>query len=305
MNIAAQTIPAVDVTFKFLPPEYANALRGLGIKARRPLDGPSQGLHRSRRHGSSVEFAEYREYSPGDPVHLVDWAVYARSDRYVIRQYEEETSLRACILLDISRSMDFKSRGLYSKIDYARYLAAGLMYLLVEQRDPVGLITFDDAIRDQFEPAGSFEGMRPILEHFETIVPARESRIEQALHDAALRLTGKTLVIIVSDLMEPPEHVLRGLRHLTHDGHDVTVLHTIDRAERHLDIEGLAEIRDLETGRKLEIQADEFRDIYESEVARYLDEIRRGCLEARALYHEIDTAETLEVALQKRATRQR
>jgi uncharacterized protein (DUF58 family) len=143
--------------YKFLPPELADRLRGLNLVVRKPVEGALQGQHRSPHHGSSVEFADYREYTRGDPPNLIDWAVYARTDRHVIRRYQEETNLRAYILLDTSESMGFRELGPISKMDYACYVAAGLMYLLVSQSDAAGLTLFNDA------PGKSFPDRKSVV----------------------------------------------------------------------------------------------------------------------------------------------
>ena len=163
--------------YRYLPPRMAERLRGVEIGVRRPMDGSHQGLHRSPAFGSSVEFAEYREYAPGDPVSQIDWPVYARSDRYVIRRFHEDVSIRCYIMLDISGSMKYQQDGPLQKSEYACYLAAGMMYSMVQQGDIVSLITFDNQIRDYYEPSGSFVGLKPMLQGLEKIEPKNKGNI--------------------------------------------------------------------------------------------------------------------------------
>jgi uncharacterized protein (DUF58 family) len=283
--------------YKFLPPQLAERLRGLGLSVRRPVEGAMQGLHRSPHHGSSVEFADYREYTPGDSPSLIDWAIYARSDRYVIRRYQEETNLRAHLLLDISESMSFRQAGLHSKMDYACYLAAALMLVLVGQSDSTGLTFFNDEIRQSFAPVGSLEGLRPILLALEDIVPSGRSQIEQALHQTAEKIRRRSLVILISDLLQEPSGIIRGIQHLRHNLHEVLVLQPLDAAEMSLTFSGLAELRELETGARLPVEGDEIREAYAHEVSRFLEEIRRGCLGSLADYHLIDTRTPVEETL--------
>ncbi len=286
-----------SAAYKFLPPELADRLRGLGLAVRKPVEGALQGLHRSPHHGSSVEFADYREYTRGDPPSLIDWAVYARTDRYVIRRYQEETNLRAYLLLDTSESMAFRDQGLHTKMDYACFLAAGLMYVLVSQSDAVGLTLFNDTIGQSFQPTGSLEGLRPMLLALEEIKPSGRSNIDQALHRLAEQIQRRSLVILISDLLQNPAQIVRGLQHLHHNKHEVLVVQPLDAAEVSLNFGGLSELRELETGARLPVHADEIREAYAQEVQKFLDEIRRGCLDCLADYHLIDTRTPVEEAL--------
>jgi len=292
-----------SAAYKFLPPELAERLRNLGLAVRKPVEGAVQGLHKSPHLGASVEFAEYRNYVPGDAPDLIDWAVYARSDRYMIRRYREETNVRAYVLLDCSESLAFKDEGLYTKFDYACYVAAGLMFILLNQGDAAGLISFRDGLVKSFPPAGSFESLRPLLLHLEELQPTGMTNIEAALHQTAELINRRSLIILISDLLQNPAEVLRGIHHLQHDGHDVTVLHTLDPGELRLTFTGHAELRELETRAKMVIEADEIKDAYAREVDRYLTELRQGCAQTNAEYHLVNTRHPIEEAIQLRATR--
>ncbi|MFZ4394311.1 MAG: DUF58 domain-containing protein [Kiritimatiellia bacterium] len=284
-------------SYKYLPARLAETLKGAGLPVRRPVHGAQIGRHRSPHHGSSVEFAEYRSYSPGDPTSLIDWPVYARTDRYMIRQFYEETNMRGYVLLDISGSLGFRGDGPMSKMDCASYLAAGMLYTLVSQRDFAGMITFDAKMRDIFKPAGSAEGLRPLLLHLEGIAPEGEGDIEAAIHQATAVMKKKSLVVLISDLLQDADRILRGIRHLYHDGHNIVVLHVMDRAERKLSLGDVAELRDLETKSKLVIEVDEIRDAYERAVRHHLEKIRVGCNECLAVYRLVDTADQIETVL--------
>jgi uncharacterized protein (DUF58 family) len=262
----------------------AERLRGLEIGVRRPMDGSHQGLHRSPSFGSSVEFAEYREYVHGDPISRIDWPVYARSDRYVIRQFHEDVSIRCTILLDTSASMGYKQDGPLSKLEYGCTLAAGLMYAMIQQGDTVSLITFDNEIRRHYEPCGTFVGLRPMLLGLEETEPKNEGNIEAALHVAAELCKGRSLVVIISDFLQEPDRVLRGIHHLYHDGKDVTLLHVLDPAELYLPMSGLVEVVSLETREKLTVDFRQVRDAYLEQLHLYLEQLRRGSQEVRADY---------------------
>lgn len=283
--------------YKYLPIQLAERLRGLSLNARRPVAGSLQGAHRSPHFGASVEFAEYREYSPGDPPQLIDWSVYARSDRYMIRRFHEETNLRAVICLDTSASLSFQGSGAAPKMEYAARLAAGLMFILVNQGDTVGLATFDRRLNVRFAPTGTQEGLRPLLLALETLAPAGDSDIESALHQAAEAFHARSQLIIISDLLARPEGILRGVRHLHHNGHDLIVLHVLDETELHLPLQGLVEFRELETGGKMIVATDEIRDAYRRAVTDHIEALRRGCVDCRADYHLLRTAVPLDELL--------
>lgn len=248
-----------------------------------------RGLHRSPHFGASVEFAEYREYTPGDPIGLIDWSVYARTNRYVIRRFLEETNLRAYLLLDTSESLAFQDTGPMTKMDFACYLAAGLLYLLVNQGDSAAFSTFDRQQRSAFEPIGTREGLRPLLLHLESIRPNGRGDIEAAIHEAANRARARSLFIIISDFLQDAAAIVNGLRHLHHDGHSIIALHVLDHGERELGFSGIAELRELETGRRLVIDVENVRTAYAAAVGRHIDELRAGCAECMADYHLLDT----------------
>lgn len=286
--------------YRYLPPQMAERLRGVEIAVRRPMDGSRQGLHRSPAFGSSVEFAEYREYVPGDPIARIDWPVYARSDRYVIRRFHEDVSIRCYIVLDISESMKYRQGGPLTKSEYACYLAAALMYLMVKQGDTVSLITFDDRIRQYHEPAGSFVGLKPMLLGLEEIEPKKKSNIEAGLHSAAELIKGRALVILISDLLQEPKNILRGINHLYYDGKEITLFHILDPAEMQMPRAGLVNVSALETGKKIMVDFRQIRDAYLKQLRLYLDELRAGCQEIRAEYILTETRrEVIDVILER------
>jgi uncharacterized protein (DUF58 family) len=278
----------------------AERLRGVEIGVRRPMDGSHQGLHRSPAFGSSVEFAEYREYAPGDPVSQIDWPVYARSDRYVIRRFHEDVSIRCYIMLDISGSMKYQQDGPLQKSEYACYLAAGMMYSMVQQGDIVSLITFDNEIRDYYEPSGSFVGLKPMLQGLEKIEPKNKGNIEASLHTAAEMIKGKALVVIISDLLEEPESILQGINHLYYDGKEITLFHILDPAEMNMSVKGLADVTSLESKEKVTVDFRRVREAYLEQLRLYLDELRSGFQKIRAEYILTETrTEVYDAILQR------
>jgi len=286
--------------YRYLPPRMAERLRGVEIGVRRPMDGSHQGLHRSPAFGSSVEFAEYREYAPGDPVSRIDWPVYARSDRYVIRRFHEDVSIRCYIMLDISASMKYQQDGALQKSEYACYLAAGMLYVMIQQGDMVSLITFDDQIREYYEPSGTFVGLKPMLQGLEKIEPKNKGNIEASLHSAAELIKGRALVVVISDLLEEPENILQGINHLYYDGKEVTLFHILDPAEMNMSITGLADVTSLETKDKITVDFRRIRDAYLEQLRLYLDELRSGLQKTRSEYILTETrTEVYDAILQR------
>jgi len=285
--------------YKYLPSTLAEVLMTQGISVRRPVHGIQTGFHRSPHHGASIEFAEYRAYTPGDPISRIDWPVYARTDKYLIRQCYEETNLRATILLDTSASLAFRDEGPMTKMEYGCFLAAGLMFMLVNQRDTVSLMAFDAKMTKGFSPAGTSEGIRPMLEYLETIQPAGCGDIEAAIHEAANRIASKGLVVIISDFLQHADKILRGIRHLHHDGHNIVVFHVMDRGERKLSFGGVADLRDLETKARLVLDVDEVREAYEVAVVRHQETLRAVCADCLASYHLIETTQPVHTVLSR------
>ncbi len=289
-------------SFKYLSPRVADQIRGLALSSRRPMQGTIQGLHRSPDMGASVEFAEYREYIPGDAPNLIDWSVYAKTDRYMIRRFQDETNLRATVLVDSSASLDYKKLGSLTKFEYACTLAAGFMYLLACQGDSVSLSFFSRKIVKRFAPVSSTESLSPVLLEMEKFKASGKGDIEKSLHEAADLLKQRSLVIIISDLLQAPEQLARGIQHLQHNRHDVTVYHVLDGAEVTLPYKGLVEMRDLETGEKQLIQSDEIRPRYTEAINHYLRHVQRICSGSGSAYYTIDTRTSPLDALAKAAS---
>ena len=219
----------------------------------------------------------------------------------MIRRFQDETSLRACVLVDSSASLDFRQTGPVTKFEYACSLAAGLMYLLVCQGDGAALSFFASGLTKRFESVASTETLSPILLEMEKLQPRGVGNIEKSLHEAAELLTQRSLVIVISDLLQPPVEFARGIQHLQHNRHEVTVFHVLDAAEIALPMHGLVELRDLETHEKLLIEADEIRPRYAQAIQGYLAEVSRLCTACGAHYFTVDTRTPMLEALAKRA----
>ena len=284
---------------RYLQPEYVATFASLELRARMVVEGFMTGLHRSPYRGFSVEFAEHRAYQPGDELRYVDWKVYGRTDRYYIKQYEEETNLRAWIALDASSSMAFSSEGNVSKFEYGVSLAAAISLLLLRQRDAVGSALFDTELREMIPPSARRSVLHQILNSFSGAAPQGERRtsILPSLNLLAEKIRRPGLVVVISDFLEDPADVITALRNLRYRRGNVLALQLLDPLERSFDFPTAGTFRDMETGAEMESQPAEVRRAYRREVEKFTGEIRRGCRENRIEYALIDTATPFDRAL--------
>ncbi len=246
------------------------------------------GLHKSPYHGFSVEFAEHRPYMPGDSLRNLDWKVFAKTDRYYVKQYEEETNLKAYLLLDVSNSMNFGTTGV-TKFQYASYLAAALSYLMIQQRDAVGLATYDTALRAYLPPRSVRTYLNVLLGQLEKTQPTSGTDIGKNLHAVAERITRRGLIIVLSDLLDDPAAILSGLKHFRHDGHEVLVFHILDPREIDFAYSGDVRFHDLETTEELLTQPWHLRREYRELMASFIDRLRHGCREDSIDYTLLNT----------------
>jgi len=281
---------------KYLDPEVLNSIAGLELKARLIVEGFVSGMHRSPFHGFSVEFAEHREYVPGDDVRFVDWKVFGKSDRYYIKQYEEETNLRAWLLVDTSESMEYGT-GALSKIDYARHAAAALAYLITQQQDAVGLCLFNDHVQDVLPPASSAGHLRVLVKRLAERQTSGKTGLSAAVNKACEQLGRRGVVIILSDLLDSPDSVMDAVQLLRHRSHEVILIHLLDRDERTFPFERITRFEGLEAMPQVVADPAALRTQYLKELDSFTRRIRRGCLRNGADFVEIDTSTHLDVAL--------
>jgi uncharacterized protein (DUF58 family) len=288
-------MPAADYR-TFLNPEVVSRLKSLEMRARLVVEGFITGLHKSPYHGFSVEFAEHRQYMPGDPMRNIDWKVFAKSDRYFVKEFEEETNLKAYILLDASKSMSYTS-GKISKFTYAAQLAAALAFLMLKQRDAVGLVAFDERVRTYIPPKSASVHLHALLTTLAAVEPASTTDAGVALHEMAERIKRRGLIIILSDLFDNPSTVLAGLKHFRHRKHEVLVFHILDPAERHFDFPVEAIFRDLETGEEISTLPWQIKAEYQRTIGAHIDRFRRECRDAFVDYVPMDTSVPYDYAL--------
>ena len=275
-------------SFKYLEPEVVAKLSNLSLVGRLVVEGFITGLHKSPHKGFSVEFAEHRQYVPGDDLRYLDWTVFARTDNYFIKQYEEETNVKAYLLVDRSASMGFGS-GSVTKLQYACYLAAALSYLMIRQRDAAGLVTFDSQIRRLLPPRSRPTQLRAILEELQDLEPGEQSDLGRTFHDLAENIKRRGLIIVFSDLLDNPDRLLPALQHFRHNKHEVLVFHILDRQELEFDYEDYATFQDLETGRQLPLDPAFFRQTYLDRIEAYQSRFRRFASENRIDYLMLST----------------
>ena len=282
---------------RFLKPKVIAKLANMELRARFVVEGFLVGLHRSPYHGFSVEFAEYRQYNPGDPVKNIDWKAYGRTDRYYIKEFEEETNLRSYILLDASGSMGFSSEGNMPKLEYASYLAASFAYLMQMQKDAVGLTVFDTAIRDERPPSSTRVRLFELLRLLEKTEAGGDTGLAEVFGQVAQRVKRRGLVLILSDLYDDPDAIITAVKHFRHRGHEVIVFHIVDPIEMAFDFKKETLFTDLESGKRIQTQPWAIREEYQRRFMGYIDRMRMAFEDVQVDYELIDTRESFDVAL--------
>ncbi|MCZ6819819.1 MAG: DUF58 domain-containing protein [Calditrichaeota bacterium] len=281
---------------KYLNPEILSKLSSMELRARLVVEGFITGLHKSPYHGFSVEFAEHRQYMPGDDIKHIDWKVYGKTDRFYVKQFEEETNLKSYLLLDASASMGYKSNGV-SKLEYASYLASALAYLMLRQRDAVGLVTFDEKIRRYLPPRSVTTYLNQILLELDKTKHSAKTDIAGALHQMAERIKRRGLLILFSDLLDDPQRVMSGLRHFRHNKHEVIVFHILDPLELSFDFKQDAVFKDMEMGEEINTQPWHIMEDYQRQVAQFNKSYKKFCLEHQIEYVSLDTSQNYGRAL--------
>lgn len=288
----------------FLDPAVIARLGTLDLKARTIVEGFLTGLHRSPFKGFSVEFAEYRQYLPGDDLATLDWKVYARSDRHVVKKFEEETNLDCHILLDVSASMGYASHGI-TKLEYGSYVAGALAYLMNRQRDAVGLLAFDEAIVSMLPARARGGHLRALLIMLERLRAGKGTNVAKPLRDLAEAISKRGLVVLISDLLDDPERVLAGLKHFRYRGTDVIVFHVLDPAELTFPFERAARFRDIETHDEVMAVPKVVREDYLKAIGDLVERYRRELGLVGIDYCLLDTSKPLETALMAYLTTRR
>lgn len=281
---------------KFLRPEAIKRISRLGLRARHIVEGFLSGLHRSPYFGQSIEFRQHREYAHGDDLRHVDWKVWAKQDRYYIKQFEEDTNLRCTLLCDVSASMRY-GRGDFSKYEYACTIAASLAYLLLRQQDAVGCVAFDESARMTIPQRTKRNHLNSIIKALELSDPRDKTDLYQILRNATESYPRRGMMILVSDLFVEREGLFRGLRLLRSRGHDVMVFHVLDDDELDFPFSGPTRFEGLELAEQLRCNPRALREGYLNSLGEYLEEVRHGCSRNNVDYTLLRTSQPLDAAL--------
>ncbi|MFQ6610689.1 MAG: DUF58 domain-containing protein [Fidelibacterota bacterium] len=281
---------------QYLTPSIISRLDNLSLKARLVVEGFIVGQHKSPYHGFSVEFSEHRSYGPGDEIRHIDWKLWGKTDRYFVKQFEEETNLRAYLLIDQSRSMNFTSVDI-TKLEYAQILSAALAYLMLKQQDAVGLSLFDSEVRSYIPPKSKTSHLNVLLSQMEKIQPGPETDIAPVLHRTAEAINKRGLIILISDLFDDPEELLSGIKHFRHKGHEVIIFHILDPLELTLDFADRTLFRDMETGEELITEPIHIKNDYQKDMQNFCDYLQNQCRQNRVDYIRLMTNQSLDLAL--------
>jgi uncharacterized protein (DUF58 family) len=285
--------------YNYLEPSALARVKNLSVIARGVVEGFITGLHSSPYKGFSVEFAEHREYSSGDDPRHLDYKMLARTDRLYVKQYEEETNMRVQILLDTSGSMNYSHERRITKLQYGCYLTAILSYLMTRQQDSVGLTTFGAEIGLDLPARSSPRHFNEMMHRLEAIQPGGETNIAATLHKLASRFKRRCLIVLLSDLYDESEEVLRALHHFRHHRHEVILFHILDRAELEFPFKEVVAFHDLETNDRIQIDPAYIGETYRKQMQEFLATYRRACAEAQIDYILADTTIPYDFMLTK------
>jgi uncharacterized protein (DUF58 family) len=283
---------------RFLHPETIARISGLDLRAKHVVEGFISGMHRSPFFGHSVEFVQHREYTPGDDIRHLDWKVWSKTDRFYIKQYEEETNLRSTLVVDVSESMHY-GRGALNKYNYACTAAACLGYLLLRQQDAVGLVTFDDRVRQTVVARSQQTHLDALIQALDTSRPRAKTDLERILRRVAETVGSRGMIILISDLLADREPLFRGLEMLRHRRHDVLVFHVLDDDEMSFPFSGTTRFEGMEELPQLLCDPRALRDGYLEALEAYLVEVRRGCAGQGIDYALVKTGDPLDAVLAK------
>ena len=278
---------------KYLDPNTLSKIGPLDVVTRQVVEGIRIGMHRSPVRGISTEFSAYRQYVPGDEVRHIDWKLYGRTNRYHVKLFDAETNFVANLLLDASSSMTFGS-GNISKLEYAKYMAASLAYLIVDQRDSAGVGIFDGELQQYIEPKSTLGILADISRELENVKPQPRTEIANILHEFAGRMTRRGMVMVFSDLLDNTDEFIKGINHLRFRGHNVTVFHILDPQEIEFPLNGVWRFEGLEEDGELITQPARVRQAYLEELEKFIRKVRDACIRSEADYVLCNTAEPIE-----------
>ena len=281
---------------KYLNPAVLSSIDNMALRAKLVVEGYLVGKHKSPYHGFSVEFAEHRTYGQGDEIKHIDWKLYGKTDRHYVKRFEEETNLRSYILLDTSKSMSFKSKNI-SKLKYGESLTAALTHLMINQKDAVGLILFDNAIREYITPKTSKSHKNVIFNSLSKCKAGKNTNIQLILDSMAERIKKSGLVILISDLLDDPKNVMKGLNHFRHNKQEVIVFHLLDKQEFNFTFNERTKFSDMETGETITTDPWHIQSSYQDKIKLFINKFKRECGNQKIDYVPIYTDQNFDLAL--------
>ncbi len=281
----------------YLEPSLVSKLKSLELKAKTVVEGFKVGLHRSPYHGFSAEFSEHKPYMQGDPIKNIDWKIYGKTDKFFIKQFEEETNLSCHILLDISSSMDYKEKGEITKLEYGTILAASLSYLMIQQQDAVGLSLYSDKIESYLTPKASRVYLHTILSSLHNINSTNKTETASCLNSIAQKIKKRGLVIVISDFFDSPDEILSALKHFKYKKNEVIVFQILDPIEKSFAFGNDAVFVDKETSEEITTQPYQIQKAYQSAMKDYLHQLKSDCLNNKIEYNLIETTTAFDKAL--------
>ena len=281
----------------YLDPKIISRISSLDLRARLVVEGFMVGLHKSPYHGFSVEFSQHRPYMQGDNLRGVDWRVFGKTEKYYIKQYEEETNLRSYIILDSSKSMSYASNKLISKLDYASTLVAALSYMMIKQQDAVSLTIYSDEIQKYLPPKSSNSYLQQVLKELVGLKASSKTNTSDALNKVAEKIKRRGLVIIISDFFDDVEKTLKAIKHFAHQKNEVIIFQVLDPLERTFGFGKDAIFKDLETDEELTTQPYQIQKAYQDAMNDFTNKIKRECLNSNFDYNLLDTTTHFDKAL--------
>ncbi|MCK4596092.1 DUF58 domain-containing protein [candidate division WOR-3 bacterium] len=282
---------------KHIDPYVIARMRSLELKARTVVDGFLVGIHKSPYHGFSQEFVEHRQYDPSDDPRYIDWKVYGRTDRFYLKQFEEERNLRAYIVIDGSRSMAYKNAGVMTKWEYAAVLAASFAYLLILNKDAISLSIFDTSTRDHTPPSTTRAGLARVFDALEASSPKGKTKIAKAIEELSSKAKRRAFILVLSDLFDNMDSTLRSLINLHARGNEVVVVQILDKAERDFPFRGSLRLYDMETRDEILVDANTMRDKYRENMNTFVSNIKRDLWRNNIDYITVDTDAPIERVL--------
>lgn len=284
--------------YKYFDPMMLAKLHNIKLAAKLIVDGFMMGHHKSHFRGFNVEFSQHRQYMPGDEIKNIDWKIFAKTDKYFVKEFDEDVNLKAHILLDCSESMRFRpADSPLSKFDYACFLAIAFTYVVLKQQDSVGLMTFTDRIENYIPPSSNTAHFKVILEALENAAHEKKTSLSESFNEIASRIKRRSLILIITDLYDDENEVIRSLKHFRHKHHEVAVFHLMSGFELNLPLSGETRFIDLESAASIMTNAESLREDYRAIVSKFIEDFRRRCSESYIDYNLVTTETPIDRAI--------